>query len=603
MNILFAGNPNCGKSTLFNAVTGAHARTGNWQGVTVGALSRRAKLGKREVTFTDLPGVYSLQAYSLEEKEASAALRGSFDAAVCVADALTLPRSLALLGDILAQGTPVLLVVTMADLLRRRGGFLDEKRLSERLGIPVLLVDSHSKGDVARLRRALEEGAPRRAAPPRQDVLSGIYSAGTAEESRLEKLFYNKYFALPFFLFLLFCTFFFAFAPFMPGALCKDLLENAISALGDLLAESIRSAGAVAAGEFVRALFSGVGMLLSFLPQIFILYLALFLMEESGYLSSLAFMTDGLFSRVGLTGRAVFSVLMGFGCTATAILTTRGLENKSLQTRVVCILAYVSCSAKMPVYLTLCSAFFAHPFFAVVAVYFAGVLIAFGAALALRGGEETFILEIAHLQRPRLRVAAKSLLFSLKQFIIKIVTVVAAFLVVLWFALSFSFTFEYVGADSENSILAMLCRGLCVLFYPMGIRQWQVALAAFSGLVAKESVAGTLALFYGENLTQAMSASSAAAFLLFMMTCSPCVSAIAATAKELGLRRALQIAALQTATAFGAAYLLYALLAGGALVACIAALVLPVAAGILLKGKRHAKIHGTKKGKFKRFHR
>ena len=344
-------------------------------------------------------------------------------------------------------------------------------------------------------------------------------------------------------------------------------------------------------------------MLLSFLPQIFILYLALFLMEESGYLSSLAFMTDGLFSRVGLTGRAVFSVLMGFGCTATAILTTRGLENKSLQTRVVCILAYVSCSAKMPVYLTLCSAFFAHPFFAVVAVYFAGVLIAFGAALALRGGEETFILEIAHLQRPRLRVAAKSLLFSLKQFIIKIVTVVAAFLVVLWFALSFSFTFEYVGADSENSILAMLCRGLCVLFYPMGIRQWQVALAAFSGLVAKESVAGTLALFYGENLTQAMSASSAAAFLLFMMTCSPCVSAIAATAKELGLRRALQIAALQTATAFGAAYLLYALLAGGALVACIAALVLPVAAGILLKGKRHAKIHGTKKGKFKRFHR
>lgn len=603
MNILFVGNPNCGKSTLFNAVTGAHARTGNWQGVTVGALSRRAKLGKREVTFTDLPGLYSLQAYSLEEKEASAALRGKFDAAVCVADALTLPRSLPLLREVLSRGVPVLLAVTMADLLRRRGGSLDEKRLSERLGIPVLLVDSHSKKDILRLRRALEEGAARPAPAPQEGVLAGIYAAGSAKESRLEKLLYNKYFALPFFLFLLFCVFFFAFAPFMPGALLKELLERGISALGDRLAEAVLATGAVAAGEFVRALFGGVGMLLSFLPQIFILFFALFLMEESGYLSSLAFMTDGLFSKVGLTGRAVFSVLMGFGCTATAILTTRGLENKKLQTRVVCILAYISCSAKMPVYLTLCSAFFARPFLAVVAVYFAGVLLAFGAALALRGEKETFILEIAHLQRPRLRVAAKSLLFSLKQFIIKIVTVVAAFLVALWFLLSFTFTFEYVGADSERSMLALLCRGLCVLFYPMGITQWQVALAALSGLVAKESVAGTLAIFYGQNLTSAMSASSAAAFLLFLMTCSPCVSAIAATARELGARRALAIAGMQTVSAFGAAYLLYALLAGGALVACLCAVLLPAAAALLLKGKRHAKIHRSKKAKSKGFHR
>lgn len=603
MNILFVGNPNCGKSTLFNAVTGAHARTGNWQGVTVGALSRRAKLGKREVTFTDLPGLYSLQAYSMEEKEASAALRGKFDAAVCVADALTLPRSLPLLREVLSRGVPVLLAVTMADLLRRRGGALDEKKLSERLGIPVLLVDSHSKKDILRLRRALEEGAARPAPAPQEGVLAGIYAAGSAKESRLEKLLYNKYFALPFFLFLLFCVFFFAFAPFMPGALLKELLERGISALGDRLAEAVLATGAVAAGEFVRALFGGVGMLLSFLPQIFILFFALFLMEESGYLSSLAFMTDGLFSKVGLTGRAVFSVLMGFGCTATAILTTRGLENKKLQTRVVCILAYISCSAKMPVYLTLCSAFFARPFLAVVAVYFAGVLLAFGAALALRGEKETFILEIAHLQRPRLRVAAKSLLFSLKQFIIKIVTVVAAFLVALWFLLSFTFTFEYVGADSERSMLALLCRGLCVLFYPMGITQWQVALAALSGLVAKESVAGTLAIFYGQNLTSAMSASSAAAFLLFLMTCSPCVSAIAATARELGARRALAIAGMQTVSAFGAAYLLYALLAGGALVACLCAVILPAAAALLLKGKRHAKIHRSKKAKSKGFHR
>lgn len=603
MNILFVGNPNCGKSTLFNAVTGAHARTGNWQGVTVGALSRRAKLGEREFIFTDLPGLYSLQAYSMEEKEASAALNENFDAAVCVADALTLPRSLPLLGEVLGRGVPVLLAVTMADLLRRRGGYLDEKELSKRLGIPVLLIDSHGKKDIRRLRQALFDGSARRAPAPREGALEGIYAAGSAEESRVEKLLYNKYFALPFFVFLLLCVFFFAFAPFMPGALLKGLLERGIGALGDKLADAVSASGAVAAGDFVRSLFGGAGMLLSFLPQIFILFFALFLMEESGYLSSLAFMTDGLFSKVGLTGRAVFSVLMGFGCTATAILTTRGLENKRLQTRVVCILAYIACSAKMPVYLTLCSAFFARPFLAVVAVYFAGVLLAFGAALALRGEREVFVLEIAHLQRPRLGVAAKSLLFSVKQFIIKIVTVVAAFLVAMWFLLSFTFTFEYVGAQSEHSMLALLCRGLCVFFYPMGITQWQVALAALSGLVAKESVAGTLSLFYGQNLTLAMSAPSAACFLLFLMTCSPCVSAIAATARELGARRALAIAGAQTVSALAAAYLLYALLAGGALVACLLAVFLPVAAALLLKGKRHAKIHRAKKTKFKGFHR
>mgnify|MGYP002446492196 FL=1 len=176
-------------------------------------------------------------------------------------------------------------------------------------------------------------------------------------------------------------------------------------------------------------------------------------------------------------------------------------------------------------------------------------------------------------------------------------------MVALWFLLSFTFTFEYVGADSERSMLALLCRGLCVLFYPMGITQWQVALAALSGLVAKESVAGTLAIFYGQNLTSAMSASSAAAFLLFLMTCSPCVSAIAATARELGARRALAIAGMQTVSAFGAAYLLYALLAGGALVACLCAVLLPAAAALLLKGKRHAKIHRSKKAKSKGFHR
>lgn len=616
--IIFTGNPNAGKSTLFNALARAHAHTGNWQGVTVGAASKRVHTRRGEMLYTDLPGVYSLDGYSMEEKTALSYLRAHPSAKlVQVVDLRVLPRSLRLTKALLQEGRDVVLALTMRKTFEKNGGKLDVAALAEKLKIPVFYVNAYNAAEVRAFNLFLQEQwqkgrgyAPDEGVksnisdmqfiqdmPPQNSLsLEGVYRPQQRRESVLEKICYNRFLCLPLFFLLMAGVFFLTFGEGMPGTLMKDFLEEMIcerltSFVGAHL--SVPAVRALVCDGFLRA----AGGVLSFLPQLALLFSVLLFLEESGYMSALAFTADGVFRRFGLSGRAVFCILLGFGCTAQAIMSTRGFENKKMQRRVILALPYISCSAKLPVYLTLLSSFFSHPFLPVAVLYFLGVGVSMVVlSLLSRGETGAFLLELPEFHLPDPIFFAKTLLFRLKQFIIKIATVVAAFTLIVWFLSSFDFSLRYT-ADVQESILAQLSGGLKYLFYPIGVRDWQTAFALCSGLVAKENIAGLLNLFYPSGLPY--SPQTAFALAVFVLFCSPCISAIAASAREVGRRNALFYAVMQTGTAVLASYIAWFLYAARLFIPVTLAGVL-----ILLAAKRlcFERIHRKKSGYAQKFY-
>ncbi|MBR7099744.1 MAG: ferrous iron transporter B [Clostridia bacterium] len=554
--IIFVGNPNAGKSTLFNALTGAHAHTGNWHGVTVGATSKLVKKENQAFLYTDLPGIYALTGYSMEEMHAIRYIQEKNNCLlVNVVDVRTLSRSLELTKSLVRTGVPVIVALTMCKRFQKQGGTIDVSALSQALGVPVCAVDAFSKSDVVRFNQIIQKS---RLPFPKTGALDGfslkgIYTPQIRKESLVESICYNRFACIPIFLLLTFAVFFLTFGECMPGTLCKNFLEELIcERLTAFVANYLQTPAvcALVCDGFLRS----AGSVLGFLPQIAILYSFLLFLEESGFMSALAFTADGVFSKLGLNGRAVFCILLGFGCTAQSILSTRGFEKKSMQERTILALPYISCSAKLPVYVTLLSSFFENPFLAVVGLYGLGVVISLGIfVLQSRGEMQNFILELPEMQLPNIKFFLKTLRFRLKQFIIKIVTVVTAFTLAVWFLSSFNFQFSYV--PMQQSILAHLCEGLKYVFYPIGVYDWQTAFALLSGLIAKENVAGLLGLFYPQGF--AFSSHTALALAVFILLCSPCISAIAASAREIGWKKSLFNALFQTVTAVFASYVTY----------------------------------------------
>lgn len=599
IRVVLAGNPNAGKTTLFNALTKSRLTTGNWHGVT----TRPAYKAVGGIVFADVPGMYSFNSYSMEEDSAAAEIRAA-DAVINVVDGLTLANSLTLTRAIIAINKNVVVYVTKLKQLKRRGGRIDFFALSRLLGVPVTgnikelkaelfrITDSkqnflrgkdEGRGSRVEGKKAPAEGkdavaegkgAPARgentpfahsknspstsaARVPRQDferALHEAYYGGNCTLTRAERLFYNRYFALFFFIFAILATFFFAFFPGMPGDFLKGLTEELISeklygAAANLLPEGkVRSL-------LCDGIIGGAGGVLSFIPQLAVLYIFLTLLDESGVMSALSFVTDGLFAKVKLSGRAAFSLISGFGCTAAAILTTRGFTSPATQRRAVAVLAYIPCGAKMPVFLTLLSPLFKNPFPVISAFYFAGVAITFAACFFIRGREEELLSEVAPISLPAPAAVIKKLCFYLKGFIIKVATAVMLFCVASW-VLS-NFTFALAPCEVQNSMLADISRAISPLFAPMGLSDWRLSYAMISGFAAKENVAATINMLMPEGA--GLDIASALAASAFILTCPACVSAFSASCKEVGLKTTLKFFGVQLIFAFLSGYAVHLL--------------------------------------------
>ncbi|MGN0815066.1 MAG: FeoB small GTPase domain-containing protein [Candidatus Coproplasma sp.] len=550
MQIVLAGNPNAGKTTLFNALTHSKLKTGNWHGVTTENFTK--KIGG--VTYVDSPGLYSFDGYTMEEKAAQEGVKGA-DLIVNVADSLTLENALKLTRKLLAINGNLALYLTKTRRLKARGGWLDAEKLQRLVGVPVYdctprqlkkLIDS---GEVARaVREAANRRTPGVQAPDFR--LDDAYYCGDGALNRAEKLFYNKYAAPVIFVLSMVLTFFITFHPIMPGAALKSLVSYLVC---DLFSGAVRGVmtNGIAASFVCDGIIDGVGGVLSFIPQLAVLYLALILLDESGVMSALSFVTDGIFERANLSGRAAFSLISGFGCTAAAISTTRGYVSKSAQRRTVAILPYVPCGAKLPVFLTFLSPIFSNPFPAVCILYFCGIALSVGLSLIIKGDGEGLISEIAPVSLPQFSAVKNKLFFQLQSFIIKVTTYVAVFCAVSWFLSHFSFTMQYV--EVQGSMLCALSKIILPLFYPMGITDWRIAYAMVTGFAAKENVAATISMLMPEGINLAFAPSMSAC--AFVLCCPACISAFAASSKEIGLKTTVKYNLLQLAFAFAFAYL------------------------------------------------
>ena len=653
LTFALVGNQNCGKTTLFNQLTGANQHVGNFPGVTVEGKSGPIR-GQTNTLVTDLPGIYSMSPYSSEEiVSRNFVISEKPKAIINIVDATNIERNLYLTMQLLEMGIPMVVALNMMDEMANNGGTVDVNGMEAMLGVPVIPISAAKNSGVQELidhalhiayyrekplrqdfcdetsnggavHRALhaishliEDHAVRAGLPVRfsaskviegdsliteqlrldeneKDMIEHIIvqmenergldrSAAIADmrfsfinkvcaatvkkpvrskerirSEKIDRILTGKYTAIPSFIAIMAVVFFLTFN--VIGGFFQSLLEQGIDSLTNVVDAALTKADVneVLHSLLIDGIFSGVGSVLSFLPIIITLFFFLSVLEDSGYIARVAFFMDKLLRKIGLSGRSIVPMLIGFGCTVPAVMATRTLPSERDRKMTILLTPFMSCTAKLPIY-----AFFVNAFFSeyraviMVGLYFTGIVIGILMALLFKGtlfkGEAApFVMELPNYRLPGAKNVVRLLWDKAKDFLQRAFSVILIATVVIWFLNSFD-THLRMTDNSEESILAIIAGFISPTLRPIGLGDWRIVVSLISGFLAKESVVSTMEILFGTEITTALTPLTAACMLVFSLLYTPCVAAIASVRRELGRLWAAGVVAWQCAVAWIAA--------------------------------------------------
>lgn len=654
------GNQNCGKTTLFNQLTGSNQHVGSFPGVTVDRKDGEIR-GHSNTLVTDLPGIYSMSPYTSEEIiSRNFVLNEKPKGIINIVDATNIERNLYLTMQLLEMDLPMVIALNMMDEVTGNGGSIDVNKMEELLGVPVIPIsaaknqgvdelikhaihvahfqekplsqdfcdENDSGGAVHRALHAVihliqdhadKAGIPVRFAASKllegdkrivhqldldlneKETLEHIAlqmenergldrSAAIADmrysyirnvcsqtvhnphESRervrsqkIDSLLTGKYTAIPFFIIIMACVFFLTFN--VIGAFFQGLLENGIEALTHFIDNGLTTIGTneVLHALIIDGIFAGVGSVLSFLPVIVTLFLFLSLLEDSGYIARVAFVMDTLLRKIGLSGRSIVPLLIGFGCTVPAIMSTRILPSERDRKMTILLTPFMSCTAKLPIYAFFTSAFFpGRGGLIMTALYVFGIIIGILAALLYRktlfkGEPVPFVMELPNYRLPSIRNTAQLLWEKAKDFLERAFTVIFIATIIIWFLQSFTPKLNFTD-NSSQSILAMIAGLLEPVMRPLGLGDWRICTSLISGVMAKESVVSTMKILFSGQLTAALTIRSSVSLLVFSLLYTPCIAAIASVKRELGTKWAILLVAWQCILAWICSFIVFMIL-------------------------------------------
>ncbi|MBQ7339509.1 MAG: ferrous iron transporter B [Clostridia bacterium] len=552
MRVCLVGNPNCGKTTLFNYLTHSYQKVGNWAGVTVDS-----KVGDlfydRSVKVVDLPGLYSLSPTSPDEKVVVDYLKNNaLDLIVNVIDGTNLERGLYLTLSLIKLNLPMLVAVNMADELRKNDISLNVKKLKEFLGVPVVLISARAKEGLKELEGFFKVENTR--SKNKKLVSLSFAQIHNEIEKEIDKIIQKKITLTQkntekidkvlthgfwgFFIFILVMTIVFSFTLKLGGYLGDELI-GVIGKISDLTANFALKKGVnfATVSLLVDGVFKGIGSVLSFLPHLLIMFSFMTFLEESGYTARVSFLFDKIFSRFNLSGKSVIPFVLSFGCSVSGIEASKVIENRKEREATIMLAPFIPCGAKMAILGWFSYRFLGGSVLLALLSYFISIVILFLVAKIFKKfdkGEnsEGFILELPVLRLPRLKNILSVLFIKTKEFLIKSGTVIFAVSIVVWLLSNFGpngITYK----NAENSFLRLLGEGLKYLFYPLGFSSWESCVSVLSGLLAKESIVETLEILSVDFDSLFSSPYKAFSFMAFNLFCPPCVATLAIAKREL----------------------------------------------------------------------